>query len=317
MPVCFSYLRCSHIDSAESGLGLEAQEQDILTYHRRTATVRQLKLILPPFADIAISAWKNPFLKRKAGYALDQALERGDHVICARHDRMFRSLRDMANVLANWRERGVEVHFANLGFDTSTPTGKLTLNILMAVAEWDSDLKSLVTKQALAIREINGLSPGGGRGTAGQPVGFEVRVRYDPTQDRDRPYLEPLLPELRLWWLAVQAIRQLQGRFGKGKIQHELVPLWLGPEPPEESERHPIWKRLELTWCRSRTIYSPRRRGDALARWERRRTHPFWGELFRRVEVENEQDIWRDWPRPESDGTIREAGESTGQSPAD
>jgi DNA invertase Pin-like site-specific DNA recombinase len=73
--------------------------------------------------------------------ALDQVRE-GDTLVVTRLDRLARSVVDLHRILE--RLASESVHFRCLqqsGVDTSTSTGKLTLAILGAVAEFENDIR--------------------------------------------------------------------------------------------------------------------------------------------------------------------------------
>lgn len=98
-----------------------------------------------------------PIFERPAGKMLLEA-KKGDVVICVKHDRMFRSLRDAVNTIGDWFELGVSVYFLNLGelpIDMKTPHTKFMLYMLMATAELEKDTISERTVKNLKFRKEN------------------------------------------------------------------------------------------------------------------------------------------------------------------
>ncbi|MFN3677704.1 MAG: recombinase family protein [Sphingomonas pseudosanguinis] len=65
----------------------------------------------------------------------------GDTLVVTRLDRFARSLSDLYALLERLTGRGVAFHCLRQSIDTSTSTGKLTLAILGAVAEFENDLR--------------------------------------------------------------------------------------------------------------------------------------------------------------------------------
>ncbi len=65
----------------------------------------------------------------------------GDMVVVTRLDRFARSLPDLFAMLDKLSKCGVAFHCIRQAIDTSTSTGKLTLAILGAVAEFENDLR--------------------------------------------------------------------------------------------------------------------------------------------------------------------------------
>lgn len=147
------YVRVSTIDQAVHGMGLKAQKRQVRLYYRA---------FLKPkgyawggiYVDKGVSAWKKRMLGRKAGLALNAASSRGDHIIIAKCDRAFRSLSDQIAMLDLWEKQGITCNFLDMPFvDTTTPTGKLLLNILSAIAEFESRRRSERLRDAYAERK--------------------------------------------------------------------------------------------------------------------------------------------------------------------
>jgi len=91
-----SYIRVSSEEQADSGLGLEAQRQRIAAY----CTMKGLHLA-EVFEDAGVSAGK-PLASRPAGCQLLAAAKKGKAVVvAAKLDRLFRSVADAANVIAD------------------------------------------------------------------------------------------------------------------------------------------------------------------------------------------------------------------------
>jgi DNA invertase Pin-like site-specific DNA recombinase len=73
--------------------------------------------------------------------ALDQ-VRGGDTLVVTRLDRLARSVKDLHRILERLAEEGVAFRCLQQGdVDTATSTGKLTLAILGAVAEFENDIR--------------------------------------------------------------------------------------------------------------------------------------------------------------------------------
>ncbi|MEL6976729.1 MAG: recombinase family protein [Bacteroidota bacterium] len=84
-------------------------------------------------------------LKEMIGY-----LRKGDTVITYKNDRIFRSLKNMIELIDSFNEEGI--HFKSLSepeFDTTTPNGKFLLQIFASVAEFERNLIRERTKVGL------------------------------------------------------------------------------------------------------------------------------------------------------------------------
>jgi DNA invertase Pin-like site-specific DNA recombinase len=107
--------------------------------------------------DTDVSGGK-AILDRPMGSKLAQ-VKKGDIIICAKHDRMYRSLKDAVNTVSEWFELGVSIYFLNLGetpIDMKTPHTKFMLYMMMATAELEKDTISERTIKNLRFRKDNG-----------------------------------------------------------------------------------------------------------------------------------------------------------------
>lgn len=164
MPTAYIYIRCSHEDSTESGYGLMAQEEISRRYYdlMRVSDPRLKGVALrnPPFVDASVSAYKPQtadFAKRPAGRELIAALQPGDQIIFARLDRSFRNVRECLKWIDRWESEGVGIHFADMKIDTGTAMGRFMLQVMAAIAEWQSGYISERTKEGQrAYRMRNG-----------------------------------------------------------------------------------------------------------------------------------------------------------------
>lgn len=183
----YAYLRVSHTDSAESGLGIAAQRHSVLRYWEylqdsgRVAGVEWSTTGWCGtkgdgsatsdgfFVDQAVSAFKRDFSKRPAGSMLAKRLQRGDMVIFARFDRAFRTVRDFSNTTTSWTKRGIGIHFVNPQIDLTTAYGRAFAQIAGVFAELESAIKSERNKEVAARLKA-----------AGRPVGSKPTLGHRP-----------------------------------------------------------------------------------------------------------------------------------------
>jgi DNA invertase Pin-like site-specific DNA recombinase len=179
MPNAFAYIRVSHPEQVESGLSLEAQEQDCQRYWDRLLKpkgVTWVKLI----ADEAVSAFKRPLAKRKGGGELLNSVRRGDHVIMTRFDRAFRSMRDFVDTYAVVESMGVMLHLLDAPWDYSTANGRAMLQLMAVFAEWSSRITSARIKAAQAILRQQRRPMGGKRQFGHRVAGQKGHRRLVP-----------------------------------------------------------------------------------------------------------------------------------------
>ncbi len=103
MKTAIGYIRVSSEDQADSGLGLEAQRQRIRGYCELKGLALQ-----EIFEDPAVSGGK-PLGTRSAGTRLlAEARKNKPVLVVAKFDRLFRSVADAAQAIANFDRRGIE-----------------------------------------------------------------------------------------------------------------------------------------------------------------------------------------------------------------
>ena len=161
------YARCSTQEQADSGLGLEVQEERIRAY----CTMRKLTL-RDIVTDPGVSGGK-PLAKRDGGNQLLSAIgkQKAQAVVMLKLDRMFRNAGDCLNTVERWERKGVAVHVVDLGgnaIDTTSAAGRFMLVVLAGAAEMERNLVRERTRSALAIRRANG------QRTGTIPYGFDL-----------------------------------------------------------------------------------------------------------------------------------------------
>ena len=119
--VLVGYARTSTLDQTA---GLEAQERDLHALGCGKVYIEQTSSVGPRNALEA---------------ALDFVRE-GDTLVVTKLDRLARSVVHLGQIIADLETRGVGLRIVNLGVDTNTPTGKLMLNVLGSVAQFEREM---------------------------------------------------------------------------------------------------------------------------------------------------------------------------------
>lgn len=96
---------------------------------------------------------------------LDQALsllrdKQADMLVVARIDRLGRSVSFILSLFKKAEEQGWSIAIREIDLDTSTPSGRMCLTMLAAMAAFERDLISARTKEALAARKARGIRLG-------------------------------------------------------------------------------------------------------------------------------------------------------------
>jgi DNA invertase Pin-like site-specific DNA recombinase len=95
--------------------------------------------------------------------AVLEALRPGDTLVVVRLDRLARNLRELLEITHDLGQRGIHLQVLQQGIDTSTPTGRLMLQLLGAIAEFERDLGSERLAESIRHRRANGGDLGGRR----------------------------------------------------------------------------------------------------------------------------------------------------------
>lgn len=97
------------------------------------------------------TAASRPGMKKLLEYA-----ESGDTVVVWRVDRLGRSLIDVLNTVNLLRDRGVAVKSISDGIDPATSTGRLMLNMLATLAEYERELITERVNAGIAAAKQSG-----------------------------------------------------------------------------------------------------------------------------------------------------------------
>jgi DNA invertase Pin-like site-specific DNA recombinase len=156
------YLRVSTREQADSGLGLDAQRRAISDEaERRGWAVRWI-------VDDGYTA-RN--LNRPGYREAMRALKRREAsaLVVARLDRLSRSLPDFGTTLDLAKRQRWALVTLDLGVDMTTPNGRLVANIIASVAEWESEMIGVRTRDAMAEAKARGASFGRKRSDVWEP----------------------------------------------------------------------------------------------------------------------------------------------------
>lgn len=91
--------------------------------------------VFPDVTSGSRAAVERPGMRRLLEHAVT-----GDTVVVWRVDRLGRSLNDVLNTVNQLRERGINVRSVQDGIDPATSSGRLMLNMLATLAEYEREL---------------------------------------------------------------------------------------------------------------------------------------------------------------------------------
>lgn len=141
----------------------------ILTYRRVSTDVQEIGLDAQQatidhwlesrecqtFTDEGVSG-AIPMAKRPEGARLLATAVKGDIIVAAKMDRLFRSVADAANTLADWKKAGIKLVAITEGFDMTTAFGRAMAQMASVFAELERAMISERTRNALAAKRLRG-----------------------------------------------------------------------------------------------------------------------------------------------------------------
>jgi DNA invertase Pin-like site-specific DNA recombinase len=144
--------------TTEQQAGLEAQERDL-----KAAGAERL------FQEQTSSVGPRKALEDALGF-----LRAGDTLIVTKLDRLARSVANLGVIVGRLEAKGVALRILGLGLDTSTPTGKLMLNLLGSIAQFEREV--MLERQREGIAKAKGEGRYKGRKPTARAKADEVRA---------------------------------------------------------------------------------------------------------------------------------------------
>ncbi len=106
---------------------------------------------------------------------LEQALadlRKGDVLVVTKLDRLARSIHHLGDILKRLEGAGADLQILGMGIDTSTPTGRLMLNVLGSVAQFEREM--MLERQREGIAKAKSEGKYKGRKPKGQPLAAQI-----------------------------------------------------------------------------------------------------------------------------------------------
>lgn len=137
MGAIVGYARTSTI---EQQAGLDAQ-------HRQLEAAGATKL----FSERVSSVATRPELQRALDY-----IREGDVFVVTKLDRLARSVADLVETTRAVEAKGASLRILDLNLDTTTPTGKLMVNLLGSIAQFERELMLERQREGIAKAKAEG-----------------------------------------------------------------------------------------------------------------------------------------------------------------
>lgn len=172
------YIRVSTDEQAKSGYSIEAQKKNLTEYSKR----KELSFV-DYYIDSGFSGAKleRPELQRLIG-DVDKGLI--DSVIVWRMDRLSRKMKHLLHLLDLFEKNEVKFYSMTESFDAGTPVGKLLINMLGSIAEFERESIIQRISAVIETRKLKKKLP------LGQPpLGYKVEQNKF-VKDRDAHIVE-------------------------------------------------------------------------------------------------------------------------------
>lgn len=151
-----AYIRVSTAKQAERGLSLEAQREKVEAY-AKLYDLELVEVIVDP--GVSAKSLDRPGLQRALSYLVDRAAEA---LLVVKLDRLTRSVRDLDTLIHRYF---VDGRWALLSvgeqIDTRSAAGRLVLNVLASVSQWEREATGERTSVALRSKSAGGGYVGG------------------------------------------------------------------------------------------------------------------------------------------------------------
>ncbi len=222
------YVRVSTSKQEQSGVSVEAQALKIRQY---------CELYDLTLEDIIIDSNASAkTLERKGIKSALEMIKRGqvEGLVVAKLDRLTRSIKDLNTLIEDVFNKAALISVADQ-VDTTTPSGRLVLNILMSVSQWEREEIGARTKSAMQRKKDKGEYTGGKA-----PLGWKVDEDGQEVPDEVEQELISIVRDYRAQRVSYSAIAEkltaaeFTSRTGKAKFSKSMAKRINDAETTEE-----------------------------------------------------------------------------------
>jgi DNA invertase Pin-like site-specific DNA recombinase len=154
----YGYVRVSTLQQANEGESLETQLRQIQSY----SVLKGFEIPPENFITEKGVSGSLEFERRPEGSKLFNQLVSGDILIFSKLDRAFRNTRNALNTLHELKQRGISVHFIDLGGDvTNDGIGSVIFTILSAFATFERERIATRIREVKQVQKSEGKFLGG------------------------------------------------------------------------------------------------------------------------------------------------------------
>lgn len=215
------YVRVSTDEQAREGMSLGEQEERLKAYCRALGWNEEVKVYLED--GFSAKNINRPKLKELLKHVKEGLVSK---IIITKLDRMSRSLLDLLNLIELFQDQHVSFVSISESFDTNTPAGRLTLQVLGAVAEFER------LRNSERVYENMFHASKGGKWLTQAPYGYdlvdkELVINKEESNIVKRVFEEYLLKRYSYLKIATQLNEDgVKSKYGRG-WSHRTVKLML------------------------------------------------------------------------------------------
>ncbi|MBE1706728.1 MULTISPECIES: recombinase family protein [Mesorhizobium] len=163
-----------------------------LVGYARTSTTDQKAGLEAQLRDLELAGCTKVFREEISSVATNRPqlaavlewVREGDTLVVTKLDRLARSVADLVAITAALKAKGAGLRILAMNLDTATPTGKLMLNLLGSIAEFERELMLERQREGIAKAKADGKYVGR-QPTARRQAGEALRLRAEGKSPAD------------------------------------------------------------------------------------------------------------------------------------
>jgi DNA invertase Pin-like site-specific DNA recombinase len=131
--------------------------------YARTSTTEQVAGIEAQERDLAAAGVERSYREQTSAMGARKELEAaidfaraGDVLVVTKLDRLARSVADLCDIVARLEKKGVALRILAMNIDTGTPTGKLMLNLIGSIGQFEREIMLERQREGVAKAKSEG-----------------------------------------------------------------------------------------------------------------------------------------------------------------
>ena len=126
------------------------------TLHQDAGLDAQLRQLHALGCDKVFSEQVSSVADRARLAAALEYVREGDTFVVTKLDRLARSVAHLVEIVGALERKGVALKILDLGMDTSTPTGRLMLTVIGAIAQFEREIMIERQREGIAVAKAEG-----------------------------------------------------------------------------------------------------------------------------------------------------------------